>query len=462
MIIGSINTVHFVGIGGIGMSGIAEILLNQGFSVSGSDLGSSDLTKRLAANGAEIFSGHNASNVTDSDVVVYSSAVPEDNVELLAAKAKGIPVIKRAEMLAEVTRLHYCIGIAGTHGKTTTTSLLGILLIHAGLDPTVIVGGKLHAFGDTNARLGKGKYMIVEADEYDRSFLKLNPTYAILTSLEEEHLDIYSGIDDLKNTFIEYANKVPFYGFVTLCLDDPMLQDIRQHITRKTITYGLSSQADYQAVDIKYDKGRTDFMLRVNGEERGRIVINMPGEYNVRNALATIATSIEMGIELDKIRAGIAEFTGAYRRFDIKGEFNNVMVIDDYAHHPTEVRETLKGIRSGWSRRVVCVFQPHTYTRTRDFYEDFGKAFMNCDMLIVTKVYPAREQPIQGVTGELIVKAASAYGHKNAVYVDHHDQLMTTLNEHVTEHDILIFMGAGDIYKSIDSFTDHSQSGVKS
>ena len=446
--------IHFVGIGGIGMSGIAEILINQGFTVSGSDLSLSDVTQRLASLGAVINQGHAPENVHGADVLVYSSAVTADNPEILEATERKIPSIRRAEMLAEVMRLHHGIAVAGTHGKTTTTSMLGLVLVQGGLDPTVIVGGKLHAFGGTNARLGRGEFMVVEADEFDRSFLQLNPTIAVLTTLEEEHLDIYANLDDLKQAFIEFANKVPFYGFVTLCLDEPALQEILPHIHRKVISYGLSSQSDVQAVDLEHHQNTTSFTVLQRGSELGRLTLGVPGEYNVRNALGATVVSLELGIPFVKVQEAFEGFTGVFRRFEVKAEIGEVMVVDDYAHHPTEVKETLRGIKAGWRRRVVCVFQPHTYTRTRDFHRDFGRAFMNADVLIVTDVYPAREHPIQGISGELIVDAAKSFGHKEVLYIADKTEVPAALLELSRPGDIVITMGAGDIYRYGNAFIE--------
>jgi len=442
----NINHIHFVGIGGIGMSGIAEILMNQGFHVTGSDLSSSEVTQHLESLGAIVFQGHHPSNVEGADVLVYSSAVAMNNPEIKEAVEQKIPTIRRAEMLAEVMRLHHGIAVAGTHGKTTTTSMMGLIFIHGGKDPTVIVGGKLHAFGGTNARLGKGEFMVVEADEFDRSFLKLSPTVAVLTTLEEEHLDIYDNLEDIKNAFIEFANKVPFYGFVTLCLDEPSLQEIIPLITRKVITYGVASQSDVQATDISHERNTSSFTVLRGREECGRISLGVPGDHNVRNALACITVALEMGIPFESIRETLASFAGVFRRFEVKAEVGNVMVIDDYAHHPTEVKVTLSAIKVGWKRRVVCVFQPHTFTRTRDFFKDFGSSLMNADVLVVTDIYPAREQPLQGITGELIADAAKSFGHKNVLYIPDKENIPAALFELVHDGDIVITMGAGDIY----------------
>jgi UDP-N-acetylmuramate--alanine ligase len=311
----------------------------------------------------------------------------------------------------------------------------------------VIVGGKLHAFGGTNARLGRGEFMVVEADEFDRSFLQLNPVIAVLTTLEEEHLDIYANLEDLEQAFIEFAGKVPFYGFVTLCLDEPALQEILPRIARKVITYGMSPQADYQVIDVAQQANRTSFTVLHDGVELGRMTLGVPGEHNVRNAMAAVVVSLQLGVSFETIGEALAAFTGAFRRFEVKGEVGGVMVIDDYAHHPTEVRETLRGIKAGWKRRVVCVFQPHTYTRTRDFYRDFGRSFMHADVLVVTDIYPAREKPIQGITGGLIAEAAQMFGHRDVRYVADKAEVPAALSEIVREGDIVITMGAGDIYR---------------
>ena len=448
----NIRNIHFVGIGGIGMSGIAEILINQGFHVSGSDNAITEVTEHLASLGAIVQQGHDRKNVQHADVLVYSSAVSLDNPEVQEAVERGIPVIRRAEMLAEVMRLNYGIGVAGTHGKTTTTSLIGLVLIEAELDPTVIVGGKLHGLGGTNARLGKGKFTVVEADEFDRSFLQLSPTIAVMTTLEEEHLDIYSDLDDIKGAFIEFANKVPFYGFVVLCLDEPALQEIRPLIKKKTVSYGLTSQSDVHAIDLVHKERMTEFTVMYKQQEIGRMTLQLPGEHNVKNALAAIAVGLEINIPFETMKRALEKFTGVFRRFEIKGEYQGIMIVDDYAHHPTEVKETLRGIKAGWRRRVVTVFQPHTYTRTRDFYDQFGRSFFNTDILLVTDVYPAREQPIQGVSGAMIVDAAKRYGHKDARYIPLTTDVPKTLMDIAQPGDIILTMGAGDIYKYGNEF----------
>ena len=450
----SIKKLHFVGIGGIGMSGIAEILIDQGFRISGSDRQLSEVTERLQKLGAVIHKGHRAQNVTeDIDALVYSSAVSFDNPELLEAQRRKIPVIRRAEMLAEVMRLKYGIGIAGTHGKTTTTSMVSLVLMAGGLDPTVIVGGKLSGLGGTNARLGKGEFIVVEADEFDRSFLSIAPTVAVLTTLETDHLDCYRDLEDLKSAFVQFAAKVPFYGFVVLCLDEPALQDIMPQLSRKkVITYGLTPQADLQAVDIHHKENASTFTVIRDVKELGKVTIQVPGDHNVQNALAAISVGLELGVSFENVKQGIEKFTGVYRRWEKKGEVNGIAVYDDYAHHPTECRATLAGAKAGWRKRIVCVFQPHLYSRTRDFYEEFGKSFLLSDVLIVTDVYPAREEPIQGVTGELIAHAAEQFGHKDVHYVPDKKQVPRHLLSLVKKGDIVITMGAGDIWKYGEEF----------
>lgn len=446
------NKVHMIGIGGIGMSGIAEILLAMNFKVSGSDRSLSDVTDRLASLGAEIYEGHKEENLKDVDVVVYSSAITMDNVEIQEALRRKIPVIKRSEMLAELMRLRYGIGIAGTHGKTTTTSMVGLVMLEAGFDPTVIVGGKLSGLGGTNARLGYGDFIVVEADEFDRSFLQLSPVIASITTLEKEHLDIYKDLDDIKQAFIEFANKVPFYGFVVLCLDEEGLREILPYINRKVITYGTSAQASVRAYDISFHQTQSKFKVKYQGKLLGEIELNVPGLHNVKNSLVAITIATELGVDFEVIKSALKKFTGVYRRFEIKAEIDGIMVIDDYAHHPTEVAATLSAIRTGWDRRIIAVFQPHLYTRTKDFYEEFAKSFIDSDVFICTDVYPAREEPIQGVTGQLITDAAEKFGHKSVIYVPNKNEIPDKLLEIVQEGDIVVTMGAGDIWKYGEEF----------
>jgi UDP-N-acetylmuramate--alanine ligase len=453
----SIKKIHFVGIGGIGMSGIAELLIDRGFKVSGSDQALSEVTDRLRMLGAEITEGQHAENLgPDVDALVYSSAVSMDNPEIVEAKRRNIPIIRRAEMLAEVMRLKYGIGVAGTHGKTTTTSMVSLVLMEGGLDPTVIVGGKLSGLGGTNARLGRGEFIVVEADEFDRSFLSITPTISVLTTLETDHLDCYRDLEDIKGAFIQFANKVPFYGFVVLCLDEPALLDIVPKLSnKKVLTYGLNPQADVQAVGIRHAEHTSTFTVVRDGCELGEVTLQIPGSHNVQNALAAITVALELGVPFARVKAGIERFTGVYRRWEKKGEVNGIAVYDDYAHHPTECRATLTGVKAGWRRRrVVCVFQPHLYSRTRDFYEEFGKAFLLSDVLIVTDVYPAREEPIQGITGELIANAARKFGHKDVHYVPDKNRIPEELRSLAKSNDIIITMGAGDIWKYGEKFLE--------
>lgn len=455
----SIGKIHMVGIGGIGMSGIAEILLDQGFEVSGSDRQLTEITERLGNLGAKIYKGHAAKNLREADVVVYSSAVHLDNPELVAAAEKKIPVIRRAEMLAELMRMKYGIAIAGTHGKTTTTSMTSLVLMEGGLDPTVIVGGKLSSFGGTNARLGHGDYIVVEADEFDRSFLQLTPVIAAITTLEREHLDIYTDLEDIKRAFVEFANKVPFYGFVILCLDEPSIQEILPLLRKKVVTYGLNAQSDLRAVNVSFDANRSMFRLLLHGKDLGEVSLNVPGIHNIKNSIAAIGIGLELGMEFPKVKRAVESFTGVYRRMEIKASVDGVMIVDDYAHHPTEVQATLSALKSGWpQRRVVAVFQPHLYSRTRDFHDEFGRSFLDADVLVVTEIYPAREEPIQGITGELIVNDARASGHKEAYYVQDKKQLPEFLMKVKKAGDIVVTLGAGDISKYGEQFISKMKS----
>ena len=447
----NIRKVHFVGIGGIGMSGIAEILLNQGFEITGSDKSLSEVTKRLSDLGIKIYEGHSRENLKDADVLVYSSAVTIDNPEVKEAIARKIPVIKRSEMLAETMRLKYGIGIAGTHGKTTTTSMVGLALTEGNVDPTIIVGGKLSGLGGTNARLGNGDFIVVEADEFDRTFLKLTPVIAAITTLESEHLDTYRDLDDIKSAFIEFANKVPFYGFVVICMDEPALQDIIPQINKKIFTYGLTAQADIRAVDISHEKFFSSFTVKYKGKELGKIKLKIPGVHNVKNSLVAICVGIELGVDFKVIKKALESFGGVYRRFEVKYD-KEILVVDDYAHHPTETSATLSGIRAGWDNRLVAVFQPHLYSRTRDFYQEFGRSFLNSDVFVCTDVYPAREEAINGVTGELIANATKNFGHKKVIYIPDKNNIPDVLKGLKQDGDIIITMGAGDIWKFGEKF----------
>ena len=444
----TVKKIHFVGIGGIGMSGIAEILLSQGFKVSGSDMNQSENTDYLVNLGAEVHIGHAESNIEGAEVVVYSSAVkPHENPETKLALANNIPVIRRAEMLAELSRLQYCIGIAGTHGKTTTTSMISLVLIEAGIDPTVLVGGRLQDFGGTNARLGKGQWIVVEADEYDRSFLQLTPTIAVINNIEADHLDIYSDLNDIYDTFKDFANKVPFYGLVALCLDDLGCKEIYSSINKKIATYGFSRHSMIRGEDPVFNERRSSCKVYRGDELLGTIEIGMPGKHNLTNALAAVTVALQMDIEFTIIQKALTQFNGVFRRFENKGTYRGCLVIDDYGHHPSEVKATLEAAQKGWGKKVICIFQPHTFTRTQDMAEEFGMSFDNADKLIVTDVYAARELPIEGVTGELISNAAKNYGHRNVEYVPDKDNLKTVLDKLIDDEYVILTVGAGNIFK---------------
>jgi UDP-N-acetylmuramate--alanine ligase len=444
---GKIEKIHFVGIGGIGMSGIAEVLLNLGYKVSGSDLRRSEITERLAGLGGEIFYGHLRENVAGAGVVVISSAVKNDNPEVQEARENLIPVIPRAEMLAELMRMKYGIAIAGTHGKTTTTSMVATLLGFAGIDPTIVIGGRLNSLG-SNARLGQGKFLVAEADESDGSFLKLSPTIAVVTNIDADHLDFYSGIEEIKDTFVEFINKVPFFGLTVLCLDSDNVADIIPRVNKRFITYGLSAQADIRACDIKLEGLSTTFVAQYRGERLGEISFKMPGAHNVLNALAAIGVALELNIPFSVIQEGFRDFGGVGRRFQVKGEVRDIMVVDDYGHHPTEIRATLAAATAGWDRRLVVVFQPHRYTRTKELYDEFVKAFHDAEVLILTDIYPAGEEPIEGVTAEALARSVRQHGQKDVTHISDREELVGHLLEILKPGDILLTLGAGNIWQT--------------
>ena len=449
---GKVKKVHFVGIGGIGMSGIAELLINLGFEVTGSDMKATNITENLQKHGAVIYEGHKPENVNDSDVLVYSSAVQVDNPELQRAKDKQIPIIRRAEMLSELLKLKQTsIAVGGTHGKTTTTSMMGAVLTEALLDPTLVVGGVVKSL-DVNALLGQGDVIVAEADEFDKSFLQLTPTYAIITNIDTDHMDCYDSEEDLLNAFAQYANAIPFYGAVVACVDEPLIKRILPDISRPVITYGFSGDAEFQAERRLYREVRSTFVVKHRGKELGEVEMMVPGAHNVKNALAVIALGTEMNIDFNTISNGLKQFSGVKRRFEIKGIFDDVMVVDDYAHHPTEVSATLRAIKNGWDRRLVAVFQPHLYSRTQDLYEDFARSFLISDVLLVTDVYPAREEPIAGVTGELITNMAKSMGHENVYWVEDKKRLVAAMKALVEPGDLVITMGAGDIWRICDKY----------
>jgi UDP-N-acetylmuramate--alanine ligase len=442
-----IQHVHFVGMGGIGMSGIAEVLANLNFRVSGSDLKSSSVTERLRELGVEFTEGHRAENVGDAHVVVRSTAVREDNPEIVEARRRSIPVIPRAEMLAELMRLKsQTVAVAGSHGKTTTTSMVATVLGHANLDPTFVVGGVVGAYR-SNARLGKSDLMVVEADESDRSFLMLTPTIAVVTNIDREHMDYYKDMTDVRKCFEDFVNKVPFYGAAILCLDDPHVQAVIPHIERRRVTYGLSAQADVSAHGIRFDEGfGSSFTVWRGTEPIGQVNLRVPGLHNVYNSLAAIAVGLELGIPFEQISEGLTEFNGAERRFQRKGEERGVLVVDDYGHHPTEVKATLAAAKIGSAgRRIVVLFQPHRYSRTHDLMEEFARSFNNADMLLVTDIYAASEEPIENVTAEVLTEAIKSYGHKNAHYVGPLDGAAEILRGRVRAGDLVITLGAGTI-----------------
>jgi UDP-N-acetylmuramate--alanine ligase len=444
--------VHFVGIGGIGMSGIAELLLNLGYGVSGSDLKESDTTRRLVSLGGVVHLGHRAENVArDVDVVVTSSAVRRsENPEALAARARGIPVIRRAEMLAELMRLKDAVAIAGSHGKTTTTSLIATVLEQAGLQPTAVVGGKLNAYG-SNARLGKGEWIVVEADESDGSFLHLTPTIAVVTNVDPEHLDHYGTVEALQQAFVDFADRVPFYGLVVLCLDHPVVQHLIPRLSKRHVTYGISPQADWRADDVKLSAFRARFTVSHRARRLGEVTLNMVGAHNVLNALAACAVSHELGIPFQKTAEALGEFAGVQRRFTVRGEAHGILVVDDYGHHPAEIKATLAGARASFpQKRIVCAFQPHRYTRTRDLLGDFATAFNDADVLLLTDIYAAGEDPIAGVTGRKLHEAVRACGHRDATFVPERSTLAQALKERVREGDLVLTLGAGDITQAGD------------
>lgn len=448
---GRVRHVHFVGIGGIGMSGLAEILRSLEFEVSGSDLKEGSTTKRLASLGVRIDLGHRAENVRGVDVVVFSSAIREENPELAEARALGIPVIARAEMLAELMRVKYGVAIAGSHGKTTTTSLVATILRHAGLDPTVVVGGKMAALG-SNAHLGAGDLLVAEADESDGSFLRLTPTIAVVTNIDPEHLDHYGTHALLKDAFTEFAASVPFYGLAVLCLDHPHVQDILPRIPRRHVTYGVSPQADYAARGIQFRGLETSFSAYRRGQALGGFTVRMPGAHNVLNCLAAIAVADELEVPLDVTKQALATFGGVARRFTVIGVSEGVTLVDDYGHHPAEVRATLEAARRAYpgdDHRVVVAFQPHRYSRTRDLFDDFTRAFNQADIVLVTDIYAAGEAPIPGATSERLVQAIREHGHHDARYVGSKLDLPDVLESVVQPGDVVIALGAGDVNASV-------------
>jgi UDP-N-acetylmuramate--alanine ligase len=446
-----VRQVHFVGIGGIGMSGIAEVLLNLGYGVTGSDLTGGPVTRRLADLGGRVMLGHSPQNVEGADVVVISSAVKSDNVEVMEARRRQIPVIPRAEMLAELMRMKHGVAIAGSHGKTSTTSMVAQILSGSGLDPTVVIGGRLGILG-SNAKLGKGDLLVAEADESDGSFLHLSPTIAVVTNIDAEHLDHYGNLQKLQDAFVDFLNKVPFYGTGIVCLDDPSIRLILPRLQRKVVTYGLSGNPDLRAEGIEFHEFASSFEVFLRGERLGAIALKVPGLHSISNALAAIGVGLELDLPFEWIASHLAQFHGADRRFQLKGQFDDILVIDDYGHHPAEIQATLLAARRGWDRRIVVVFQPHRYSRAKALHAEFARSFRDCDVLLVTDIYPAGEAPLPGVSGESLAEAIRREGHKDVTLVPDLQDVPAILEERARAGDLLITMGAGSVWKAGEEY----------
>jgi UDP-N-acetylmuramate--alanine ligase len=439
--------IHFVGIGGIGMSGRAELLLNLGYEVSGSDLKSTDITVRLAQLGGRVFKGHSPQYIEGADVVVVSSAVGPENPEVVAARKAMVPVIPRGEMLAELMRLKYGIAVAGAHGKTTTTWMIASVLNKGGYDPTMVNGGKLNSLG-SNARLGQGEFIVAEADESDGSFLRLSPTIAVVTNIDAEHLDFYRDLEEIKKVFLDFINKVPFYGMAVMCLDNEGVQGLIPKIEKRFITYGLTSQADYEARDVSFMGLRSRYLLFHHGKPLGQVELNLPGLHNVYNSMASIAVGLELGIPFETIVEALNEMEGVQRRLEVKGSARGVTLVDDYGHHPTEIKMTLEAARQCWpGRRLVVVFQPHRYSRTAALFEDFTRSFYQADTLVVLPIYPAGEPPIERINGRTLYDGIRLHGHKDVVFQDGHDPAVSYLKGILREEDVLLTLGAGDVWQ---------------
>jgi UDP-N-acetylmuramate--alanine ligase len=446
--------IHMIGIGGTGMNGIAEVLLNLGYKVTGSDIQANDATRRLVRLKAGVSIGHKTENIKGADVVVISSAIKEDNIEVREARLRKIPVIPRAEMLAELMRMKYGIAVAGSHGKTTTTSMIATILDRAGFDPTIIVGGRLNTIG-AHAKLGEGEFFVAEADESDRSFLYLSPFIAVLTNIDEEHLDHYRNIEEIKKTFVHFANKVPFYCPIILCLDDPNLQSIIPQLERRLITYGFSAQSDIFARDMRFDGFASASTIFHKGRKLGRLKLNVPGKHGILNAMASTAVGLDLDIPPALILEALESYSGTGRRFELKKETRKVMIVEDYAHHPTEIRATLDAAKRGWPRRrVVAVFQPHRYTRLSYLMTEFATSFNQADVLILTEIYPAGEEPIPNVSGAVLFEAVKRFGHKDAHFEPDMKKIAGLLKKVVRAGDIVLFLGAGNIYRAIPDFIE--------
>ncbi len=441
------HKIHFVGIGGIGMSGIAEVLLNSGYGVSGSDLQASEATRRLSSLGAQIFVGHQEENIAaNPSVVVISTAVKYSNPEVLEARRRHIPVIPRAEMLAELMRMKFGVAVAGSHGKTTTTSLVSAVLSAAGLDPTIVIGGRLHMLG-SNAKLGQGDIMVAEADESDGSFLFLAPTIAVVTNIDKEHMDFHGTMERLTENFLTFINKVPFYGVAVLCVDDANVRGLLPKVRKRFTTYGLSPEAEFSAKDLKMSPAGVEFTALRAGKALGKLHLRSPGKHSATNSLAAIAVAHELEVPFEHVAQALEAFSGIHRRFEIKGEPKGVMVIDDYGHHPAEIRATIGAIRDSWKRPLTVIFQPHRYTRTRDLFEEFLTAFEGADRLVLTEIYPAGEDPIAGATGEALYQALKRQGHLDVEYIADKNLIVGQLAHRLQAGDVALTLGAGDIYR---------------
>jgi UDP-N-acetylmuramate--alanine ligase len=438
--------VHFVGIGGMGMCGIAEVLINMGYKVSGSDTQETAITKHLTAIGGSVSYGHKADNVADVDVVVVSSAIKGYNPEVEAARARLIPVIPRAEMLGELMRMKTGIAVAGSHGKTTTTTMIASVLMAAGMDPTAVIGGRVNALGLANARWGKSEYLVAEADESDGSFLTLAPTFAVVTNMDPEHLDHYGTVDNIRRAFVDFVNRIPFYGMAALCVDNDGVQSLVPQLHKRFVTYGLAAQATYRARNIRYEGLRTRYVAWRHADELGEITLPMPGQHNVLNSLAVLAMCDTLDVPFATVAKALAEFTGIQRRFTVRGEVGGITVVDDFGHHPAEVRTTLAGARSAFpGRRIIAAFQPHRYTRTRDQFHEFARSFYDADKVVMCDVFAAGEAPIEGISSEALVKTIGQNGHADATYVARREDVAAFIAEKVREGDLVITLGAGNI-----------------
>ena len=450
--------IHFVGIGGIGMSGIAEVLVNLGYQVSGSDLEEGPTVQRLRGFGATVARGHDAQNVGDADVVVVSSAVNSANPEVVEARRRQIPVIQRAEMLAELMRIKYGVAIAGSHGKTTTTSMVATVVSGAGLDPTIVIGGRLGVLG-SNAKLGKGDLLVAEADESDGSFLRLTPTIAVVTNIDAEHLDHYRTLGRLQEAFADFLNRIPFYGCGIVCLDEPRIREILPNLNRRLVTYGFTPEADLSASSIELKEFHTTFDVRLQGKPLGRVTLNVPGRHNVANALAAIGVGLDLDLPFETVVKHLASFRGADRRFQLKGDEAGILVVDDYGHHPVEILATLAAARKGWSRRTVVIFQPHRYTRVQALLGEFARAFGDADVLAVTDIYPAGETPIPGVDAEAMTRALEAAGHADVTLVKDLKEVPAWLEKRARAGDLVITLGAGSVWKAGEEYLRRLRGG---